>query len=340
MISILIQPCTDPSTKEIEANGNQDHGEAKKSQQPGGPLQAETVVHLGSEEREGGAATGAEEDLCGQGGGGVFLVRVDDVVVDRVVTEDHAEAKGDAGAGRADPDDVFVGSGTEDEEGNGHKGGADQCTDQTVFGGRGASGADGHEMFLGQRGGDQGQPSADQDRDKHQANLPVVVPVQLTEDDRVGEEEGIEHGVDQHNVHAHQVEDGLSQHHGQGPHETGADNLAQGDFGLVLFGDDVVVARLAAQPGGASTQDHGRIRLRDQGDHDHDDAGKGHVDPEEEIEAAGAHVDPARDDGSNHGPTVRRRGKIRNRHASILDAPDIGDGAACERQARAGEDAA
>src|SRR5437016_1189345 len=47
--------------------------------------------------------------------------------------------------------------------------------------------------------------STNQDRYEHQTNLAVVVVAKLPENDRVSKEEGVEHGVDKHNVHARQI---------------------------------------------------------------------------------------------------------------------------------------
>ena len=61
------------------------------------------------------------------------------------------------------------------------------------------------ELRLNQWGDKQGKASADQNWDKHQTNLTIVVAVELPKDDWVSKEEGIQHGVDEHNIHAHEV---------------------------------------------------------------------------------------------------------------------------------------
>ena len=58
-IFVFVEPGSDLSSKDIEAKGNQDHPHANEGKQPGGPLQAKSVVHLGGEEREGSTTSGS-----------------------------------------------------------------------------------------------------------------------------------------------------------------------------------------------------------------------------------------------------------------------------------------
>jgi hypothetical protein len=80
------------------------------------------------------------------------------------------------------------------------------------------------------------------------------------------QEEGVEHAVDEHDVHTHEVEDGFGEDHGDRADETGADDIVQSEFVFLLLGDDVGVSGLFAETSGAAFQDHGGVGLWDETD--------------------------------------------------------------------------
>lgn len=235
---------------------------------------------------------------------------------------------------------MFIGRSTQNKQGDRHERRANQRTNESIFRGRRTGETYPVEVLLDEWSKEEGEARADENRDEHQTDLAVVVVVQFSEDDRVGEEEGVEHAVDEHDVHAHEVEDGFGEDHGDRADETGADDIVQSEFVFLLLGDDVGVSGLFAETGGAAFQDHGGVGLWDETDEDHYGAAEGHVSPEEEIETVGADGDPAADYGADDGPAVGGCGEEGDGHAAVFEVPNVGDGAAGEREAGAGEDAA
>ncbi len=193
---------------------------------------------------------------------------------------------------------------------------------------------------LDKRRRQESKTSADDDGDEHESDLAVIVSVELGEDDGVREEKGVEHGIDENDIHAHEIQHWLRQDHSDGPNQARPDDSTKRMADRLLLGDDVGVSCLLPQASGPSLQKDRGVCLRDEGDEAAHQACEGQVDPEEEIEPPGAHVDPAADDRANHGTDVRGRSEVRNRLAAFLDLPDVGDGTAGEGQDRAGEDAA
>lgn len=65
-----LTPLADLGALEVEedGHGNEDGGDA--AEQGAGPLNAHALEHVRREEREAGAAEGAEEGVCRDGGGG------------------------------------------------------------------------------------------------------------------------------------------------------------------------------------------------------------------------------------------------------------------------------
>lgn len=268
------------------------------------------------------------------------MVRIDDVVVNGVVAEHHAKAERDTRRGGPNPDNMFERRSAENEHCDRDKGGSEKRRDESVFGCRGARLADAPELLLHEGGDEKRETGADQDRDEHQADLSVVVAVQFAEDNGEGEEEAVEHGVDEDDVHAHQVEDGLGEDHGDRADEVRAHDLPEAQFDFFLLGDDVGVAGFLAELFGAALQNDRGVGFWYQADDDHDHAGKGHVGPEEEVQAVRTDVDPAAYDGAHDGTAVGCCGEERNGHAALFDIPDIRNGPASQRQTGTGEDAA
>lgn len=54
-------------------DGNRHQGQRDEAEKGAGPLDAKAIEHVGGEKREDGAADGAEEGICGDGGGGTGL---------------------------------------------------------------------------------------------------------------------------------------------------------------------------------------------------------------------------------------------------------------------------
>lgn len=98
-----------------------------------------------------------------------MLVRVDEVVICRVVEEDEAEADGEAGETGADPDEAGVGGPGEDEKTDGDEPAGEHHRDEADFG-RGAAvvGADEGEVVVVDKAGTTGgADDADCERNEH-----------------------------------------------------------------------------------------------------------------------------------------------------------------------------
>lgn len=91
---------------EQEHDWQRNQHERDTSKERGSPLDAHAVEHVGGEEGEDGAETGAQKGVCGQGGGGEHEVGVYDVIEEGEEDAEDAEAGEEAGEGGHDPGDL------------------------------------------------------------------------------------------------------------------------------------------------------------------------------------------------------------------------------------------
>lgn len=110
--------------------------QADAGEEGAGPLVSEAVKHLGGEEHDARAPEGADEGLGGERGGRAVLVRVDEVVVSRVVEEDEAKADREAGERWPDPDEARVRRPGEYDHADGDEPARKHHGDQPELGGR------------------------------------------------------------------------------------------------------------------------------------------------------------------------------------------------------------
>lgn len=185
---------TDASTKLPETKGDQAAQQTQKGQEGRGPLVTHAVVHLLREQDGAGTPEGTNKGLGGKRRGSLVLVRVDEVVVGRVVEEDETEPNREAGEAGADPDQARVRGPGEDEEADGDEPARDHHGDQTnLGGGLAVVFLDLREVVLVNQGGAKGRADdADGERDKHEARLAVRVALASLEDDGVGDEEHVQ----------------------------------------------------------------------------------------------------------------------------------------------------
>ena len=101
---------------EVKDVWNGTAGQRDEREQRARPLVAEAMVHLDCEQHGARAPDRAEEGLGCEGGRGLVLVGVDEIVVGRVVEEDESEADGEAAHCRAPPAESRVRGPGEDEE--------------------------------------------------------------------------------------------------------------------------------------------------------------------------------------------------------------------------------
>lgn len=66
-------PGSDACTVFPEDDGNGHQGQCDEAEERAGPLDAKAIEHVGCEKGEDGAAEGAEEGICGDGGCGAGL---------------------------------------------------------------------------------------------------------------------------------------------------------------------------------------------------------------------------------------------------------------------------
>lgn len=123
-----------------------------------GPLVPTRGIHLLGEEHHPSAPETADERLGGEGTGSLVLVRVDEVVVGRVVQEDEAEPDPEAAEARAEPVQAGVGCPGEDDEAQRDEPAGAHHRNEAVFGGRVAveAGSD-FEVVLVDPGGQEGR---------------------------------------------------------------------------------------------------------------------------------------------------------------------------------------
>lgn len=76
-----------------EQEGEGDHGNGQKRQQRRCPLVAQLMVHLYTEQREGGSERAADKGVGGQDTGGVELVGVDKEGEDTAESEKGSEGR-------------------------------------------------------------------------------------------------------------------------------------------------------------------------------------------------------------------------------------------------------
>ena len=185
-------------------------------------MDAEVVVHLRREEREGGAEEGAQDAVCGEDAGGVDGVGVNEVVADAQKDEDHAEAEGGRGHDTHDPVDTRVVGPREAEQAEGETDGAD-------FGRREASFGWGAEFAFGDGGVchavvalvvgdgvDDGGEHADGDAEEGEAADAFAPAAFLLEDDGEGGEHHVKGAVDDGHIDAEEEDDGFAEEENPG----------------------------------------------------------------------------------------------------------------------------
>lgn len=297
----VLAPLADLGAVLPEQEGDAAAREAEEREQRAGPLVAEAVVHLLGEEDDAGAPEAADAGLGGEGGGGLVLVRVDEVVVGGVVEEDEAEADGEAAEGGADPVQARVGGPGEDEEADGDEPAGEHHGDEAGLGGRVAVVAGGElEVVLVDHGGaGGGHEDADGDRDEHEAGGGGGPALAALVDDGVGDEEHVEEAVEDGHVEGDEEDDELAEEELEGADEEDAEAGGEGAAVEFLLGDVGRVTGLLAESGGAAGEDRGRVGLRDgECDEDPDDEGEDQLDV---VEPAPAEVicEEAADKGAN-----------------------------------------
>ena len=279
-------------------------GEAEEGQEAGRPLVAHAVVHLLGEEHDAGAPEGADARLGRERRGRLVLVRVDQVVVGRVVEEDEAKADGQAGEAGADPGQALVGRPGENEEADGDEPAAGHHGDEADLGGRPAVvlGHEGEVVLVDERGADGREDDADGDGDEHEARDAGAVALADLKDDGVGDEEHVQEAVQDRHVQADEEDDELGEEQLEGADQEDADALGEGPGVELGLGDVAVVAGLLPQLRGAASEDRRGVGLGDgEGDQDPDNKGEDELDPVEPAPASRVGEETA-----NEGADCRR----------------------------------
>lgn len=286
----ILAPLADLGPVAPEQEGDTAARQTDEGEQSGRPAVVEPVVHLLGEEDDGGTPEAADKSLGGEGGGGLVLVRVDEVVVGRVVEEDEAEADGEAAHCGTRPRELRVGGPGEDEEADGDEPAGEHHGDEADLGGRVAVVlGDELEVVLVDEGrADGGEDDSYGDRDEHEARLAGRVALALLVDDGEGDEEHVEEAVENAHVEGDEEDDELAEEELEGADHEDGEALLHGAGVDVLSGNMAVVASLGAELFGAGGEDGGSVRLRDgEGDEDPDDAGEDELDPVQPAPAGG-----------------------------------------------------
>lgn len=258
------------------------------------------MVHLLREQDRAGTPEGTNKGLGGKRRGSLVLVRVDEVVVGRVVEEDETKANGEAGEAGADPDQVRVRGPGEDEEADGDEPARDHHGDQTnLGGGLAVVFLDLREVVLVNQGGAKGRADdADSERDEHEARLAVRVALASLEDDRVSDEEHVQQAVKDRHVERDEQHDELAEQELEGPDQEDAYTLREGTLVQIALGHVRVVTGLLAEFRGPATEDSGGVGfLNGKGNEDPDDEGQDELDPVEPAPAS--ETEPTTDERTN-----------------------------------------
>lgn len=299
----VLAALTDPGTELPEQEGDGTASETDKGKESGGPLVVEAVVHLLSEQDHGGTPETSDTSLGCQGGGGLVLVRVDEVVVGGVVQEDEAETNGETTHGGTSPGEVGVRGPGKDEETDGDAPARDHHGDQTGLGGRVAVVlVDEGDVVLVDKGrAESGEDDTDGDGNEHEASLAGGVALALLVDDGEGDKEHVEETVQDTHVDRDEEDDELAKQKLEGSNEEDAETLREGSHVELLLSDVIGLASLLAELSSATGKDGGCVGLGDgKCDEDPDDTGKDELDPVEPAPASGIRKE-ATNKGTDYG---------------------------------------
>ncbi len=175
---------------------------------------------------------------------------------------------------------MFVTRCSEDEQADRNEWRTEHSTNEAILSSWFPLRTDTLELLLELRRRDQCKASSDDDGDKHEPDLAVIVAVELAEYDRVSEEEGVQHCVDEHDVHTHEVQHWFGEDHGDWPDQGSLHDFVEGELRLLLLGDDVVVAGFFAKTCRAALEDDGCVCFRYETNEDEHQACECEIDPE------------------------------------------------------------
>lgn len=273
----------DGGALEVEDVRDETAGEGEEGQQRARPLVPEGVVHLLGEEDDAGAPEAADAGLCGEGAGGLVLVRVDEVVVGRVVEEDEAEADGEAAHHGAPVRQGRVRGPREDEQPDGHEPAREHHRDEARFGGWFAVGracADRKIVSVDQRAEDGRAHDAQRQGDEHEARHAFGPAFALHVHDRVRHEEHVQKAVEDRHVQADQQDDGFQEEQLERSNEEDPQLFAERSRVEFLLRHVSGVARFLAEFLRSTGEEDRRVRLGDrEGQEEPTHRGQDELDP-------------------------------------------------------------
>lgn len=299
--------------------------ETEQGKQGRGPLVAHAVVHLLGEQDDGSAPEGADARLCRQGRSGLVLVRVNQVVVGRVVEEEEAEADRETSEAGADPGQAGVRGPGKDEEADGDEPAAEHHGDQASLG-RGLAVVLGdllEVVAVDEGGADGGENNAHSDGDEHEAGGAGRVTLADLEDDGVGDEEHVEKAIEDRHVDRDEEDDEFAEEELEGADQKDGDALRERPGVELGLGDVPAVAGLLAKLLGPRREDGRSVSFgHGEGDDDPDDKGKYELNPVEPSPACGVGEETA-NERTNRGTHEWSGREGSHRHTTLLIAPEI-----------------
>lgn len=118
---------------EVEHERNSTAPKANERQKRARPLVTQTGIHLFREQHNSSSPERPQKRLCRQRGSGLMLVRVNKVVVGRIVQKDESKAHWEAANGRANPVKTWIRRPREYEHADGDEPTRDHHGDQSGF---------------------------------------------------------------------------------------------------------------------------------------------------------------------------------------------------------------
>lgn len=209
-----------------------DEGDGQEAQQTRGPVNTELGVHGIGKQWEAGTERTPEKVVTSQDGGGIFGVRVRQVVQNAVEQQERADGEPSCADDGHDPVDICTRCPTEPEQADGDAEATDHGRDQPLLRGNVALVVETRLQVVLEVGEEwrNHDERANQDTKVCHALEAQTETVNLDEDDDERFEPNVQQAVDECNVQVEQEDHGLSEVEGEGPNERHQGNILRGHF--------------------------------------------------------------------------------------------------------------
>lgn len=291
---------SDSRALEIKDVGDQAAQQRDTGKQRTCSLVPQSVIHLLGEKNHAGTPEASNASLGSQRAGRLVLVRVDEVVVGRVVKEDKAETHGESSHHRSPVRQMRVRRPSEDEQTDWNEPAREHHGDESRLGGWfsvGVSRANAEVVLVDERRTARGHDDADGQRDEHETGAAFGPALALDVDDRVGHEEHVQKTVKNGHVQTDQEDDRFKEQELKRADEEDAELFTEWSLVDILFGHVSLVAGFFAEFLCTLVEDGWSIGLRD---------GEGENDPADPREDQLDVVEPAPSRGVSKEATRQR----------------------------------